>query len=54
VLKWESLAEREAKWNAFQSDQGWIEKRIATEAEKIMVEKVENYFLSPTNYSRLR
>src|SRR3546814_10205290 len=34
LLKWESLAERERKWNAFQADPDWIAKRAASEAEK--------------------
>jgi hypothetical protein len=54
LLKWESLAEREQKWNAFQADPEWVAKRNATEAEKIIVERVENQFLAPTAYSALR
>jgi len=54
VLKWESLAEREAKWNAFQSDPDWIAQWAATEAEQIIVERVETQFLSPTAYSALK
>src|SRR5476649_3103832 len=30
LLKWESLAERETKWNAFQADAEWIAKRAET------------------------
>ncbi|PLZ02228.1 NIPSNAP family protein [Burkholderia sp. WAC0059] len=54
LLKWESLAEREAKWNAFQADPEWIAKRAASEAEKPILERVENVFLTPTEYSALR
>ncbi len=54
LLKWESLAEREQKWNAFQADAEWIAKRAASEAEKIIVERIENTFLSPTAYSALK
>ncbi|HYG44975.1 MAG TPA: NIPSNAP family protein [Bordetella sp.] len=54
LLKWESLAERERKWNAFQADPDWIAKRAASEAEKIIVERVENQFLAPTAYSALK
>ncbi len=54
LLKWDSLAEREQKWNAFQADPEWIRQRNATEAEKIIVERVENQFLAPTAYSALR
>jgi len=54
LLKWESLAERERKWNAFQADPEWIAARAASEAEKIIVERVENQFLAPTAYSALK
>jgi hypothetical protein len=54
LLQWESLAEREQKWNAFQTDPDWIAKRAATEAEAIIVERIENTFLNPTSYSPLR
>ena len=54
MLSWESLAERESKWDAFQSDPDWIKKRTASEAEKSIVERVENYFLTPTAYSALK
>jgi hypothetical protein len=54
MIKWESLAERETKWNAFQSDQEWITKRAATEADKPIVERIENCFLTPTAFSALR
>jgi hypothetical protein len=54
MLKWESLAEREAKWNAFASDPEWIAGRAQSEAEAIIVERIENQFLTPTAYSALR
>jgi hypothetical protein len=54
LLKWESLAERELKWNAFQTDSEWIARRAESEAEKIIVERIENQFLAPTAYSALR
>ncbi|GAB7526008.1 NIPSNAP family protein [Paraburkholderia sp. 2C] len=54
MIKWESLAERETKWNAFQSDQEWLTKRAATEADKPIVERIENCFLTPTAFSALR
>ena len=54
MLRWESLAERESKWNAFSSDAEWIAKRAATEAEGIIVERIENTLLNPTGYSALR
>ena len=54
MLRWESLAERERKWNAFASDADWVAQRAATEAEGIIVERIENMFLNPTAYSALR
>lgn len=54
LLKWDSLADREAKWNAFQSDADWLAKRAASEAQVIIVERIETQFLAPTAYSALR
>ena len=54
LLKWESLAERERKWNAFQADPEWIARRAESEAQKIIVERIENQFLAPTAFSALR
>ncbi|MDR5644411.1 NIPSNAP family protein [Burkholderia cenocepacia] len=54
LLEWQDLAEREQKWNAFQNDRQWIADRLATEAAQPIVERVENYFLAPTDYSALR
>jgi hypothetical protein len=51
MLAWDSLAEREARWNAFASDPEWIAKRAASEADAPMVERIENSFLTPTSYS---
>jgi len=54
MLKWESLAEREQKWNAFQADADWIAKRAASEAERPIVERIESHFLTPVAFSALR
>jgi NIPSNAP len=54
LLQWESLAEREQKWNAFQADPEWIAKRAASEVEKPIVTRIESQFLTPTAFSALR
>lgn len=54
LLRWDSLAERERKWNAFASDPEWLAKRAETEAQAIIVERIENTLLNPTAYSALR
>lgn len=54
LLKWQSLAEREAKWDAFQADPEWIARRVESETTHSIVERIENHFLTPTKYSALR
>src|SRR5271156_5430213 len=50
-LKWQSLAERETKWNAFQADPEWHAKRAETEEAGPIVANVKNFILGPTPYS---
>ena len=54
LLAWESLAERESKWAAFQADPEWIEKRAMTEADGAIVANVSNAILLPTGFSSVR
>ncbi len=54
LLEWNSLAEREQKWNAFVSDPAWIAARTETEKNGQIVERIENMFLAPTPYSKVR
>ena len=51
MLEWESLAEREEKWNKFAADPEWLEKRAETEQDGQIVAKVVNYMLQPTSFS---
>jgi len=53
-LAWESLAERETKWNAFQADPEWQKKRAESEADGAIVAQITNSILSPTAYSQLK
>ena len=54
MLKWESLADREKKWNAFQADPEWHAKRAETEKNGPIVARVENYILQPTAFSAVK
>jgi NIPSNAP len=54
LLEWDSLADRERKWNAFAADPEWHTARAKTEEDGPIVEHLENYFLSPTTYSKTR
>jgi hypothetical protein len=54
LLEWESLADREKKWNAFLQDSEWLKAREETEKGGPIVAKVTNYILQPTPYSSVR
>ncbi len=54
LLAWDSLAERETKWSAFQSDPEWIAKRAETEKDGPIVANIVNQFLQPTSFSAVR
>lgn len=54
LLAWDSLAEREQKWNVFQSDPEWIAKRAETEKDGAIVANITNSFLQPTAFSAVK
>ena len=54
LLAWENMAEREAKWNAFQADPEWIEKRAETERVAPIVANVSSQFIAPTAFSSVK
>ena len=54
LVAWESLAERDAKWTAFQADPEWIEKRNGTEANGPIVATIANSILQPTAFSTVK
>lgn len=54
LLEWESLAERERKWNAFASDPEWLQKRAETEKDGPIVANVSNQILMPTPFSSVK
>ena len=54
LLEWNSLAEREEKWNAFMSDPEWLAKRAETEKDGPIVASLSNTILQPTSFSSVR
>lgn len=54
LLAWESLAEREQRWGAFQSDPEWIAARTASEADGQIVANIASTILTPTKFSALK
>src|SRR3954447_10284808 len=54
LLAWENMAEREQKWNAFQSDPEWISKRAETEKDGQIVANIVTQLLQPTSFSAVK
>jgi hypothetical protein len=51
ILVFDSMADREQKWGAFQADPGWQRVRAETEAAGSLVAQVHNAFMRLTPYS---
>lgn len=51
LLAWDSLAERERIWAAFQADPEWIAQRAETEKDGQIVATISNQLLQPTSFS---
>ena len=54
MLAWDSLADREKKWTAFQSDPDWIAARAKTEEDGQIVGNIVNQLLVPTSFSSVK
>lgn len=54
MLAWESLAEREAKWAAFQADPEWHQARAESEKDGPINLNVSNQLLLPTAFSSVK
>ena len=54
LLEWESLAERETKWNGFTADPEWRAARLESEKDGPIIGHFSNSILSPTRYSKLK
>ena len=53
-LKWESLAERDAKMSKFGADPEWLKARAETEKNGPIVASITNSFLTPTSFSSVK
>jgi len=51
MIRWESMAEREQKWEAFSTDPEWVAARTKSEESGPIVARVRNTFMRPTDYS---
>lgn len=53
-LEWDSLADRETKWNAFLADPDWIKERADSEKDGPIVANIASQFLTPTRFSSVK
>jgi short subunit dehydrogenase-like uncharacterized protein len=51
LLAWESLAQRQEQWAAFESDAEWLAIRKSTEKNGPLIFEIESSLLRPTNFS---
>lgn len=54
MLEWNDMAERERVFGAFAADPEWQQKRAETEKNGPIVASIENSFLAPTAYSKMK
>jgi hypothetical protein len=54
ILRWESLADREAKWTTFLNDPAWRKARDDSERDGPIVASIRNQILAPTEFSALK
>ena len=54
LVAWESMSERETKWNAFATDPEWLTARAKTEENGPLVLDIANSFLQPTAFSAVK
>jgi hypothetical protein len=53
MLAWESLEERQRKWDEFQADPEWLLAWAESEKDGIIVGNVASSLLNPTKFSAL-
>ena len=54
MLVWESLADREKRWNAFLADPEWATIVAETEKDGQLVQDISSEFLVPTAFSSVK
>ena len=54
LLAWESLAEREKKWSAFQADPAWHKVRADSEQDGPIIAHIKSALLKPTAFSAVQ
>jgi len=54
ILAYPNKEARDASWKAFQSDPDWIKAKADSEKDGVLVNKVDQVFMTPTDYSPIK
>jgi len=54
MLAWDSLAERQKRWDAFLADPEWIATAAESEEDGQLVTDISNQLLAPTAFSAVK
>ncbi|HZN64483.1 MAG TPA: NIPSNAP family protein [Tepidisphaeraceae bacterium] len=54
ILAYPSREERDKRWNAFADDPEWKKAKDESEKKGVLVTKVEQVFMNPTDYSPIK
>jgi hypothetical protein len=54
MLAWNSMAEREERWDAFRADPEWIAISAESEKDGQLVQNIRNEVLAPTEFSSVK
>ena len=54
MLAWDSLADREQKWNTFQADPAWHKARDESEKDGPIIANIKSQMLRPTSFSTVK
>jgi hypothetical protein len=54
MLAWDSMVERERRWDAFRADPEWLAVVAKTEKDGQLVENISSQLLTPTAFSAVK
>ena len=54
ILAYPNKEARDASWKAFQSDPDWVKAKAESEKDGVLVNKVDQVFMTPTDYSPIK
>ena len=54
ILAYPNKEARDTSWKAFQSDPDWVKAKAESEKDGVLVNKVDQVFMTPTDYSPIK